>query len=463
MTERWIGLDIGTTHIKAVAIDDKAVLATRTIPTPAHADGDGVSRDARAVVDATKRVLKGVVHADRARPVAGISVASVGEEVVLVDGHGSPVGPVLSWFDLRGHREARDFAPTSLHDHFPPDPSWSLFKLLWLRRNRPNEIAAAKTILDLASFILFALGAPALMDWSHASRTGLFDPVAVGWDPETLDRADLRLDGWPELIPSGSVVGRIDRDLADELGITPSAQLVSGGHDHFVGAFGSGIRASGDCHLSAGTSEAFLVLSAAPIDAPPGIDQGRFVDAAHWYLHAAAPGGHVYGQWRELLYHGLDEALVRAEVAARDAPVASVVEIDPVTHSASLRDVPMTAERSQVMRAVVEGAAMSSATVFTRLGAAVPTGITRIVVAGHAADDPLWRSLRLGLIGRSMEVVREREVTAIGAALLARTGVTGDSQPFTATDQFAPTLGDAELAARLRERYEAIRKGGANA
>ena len=72
---------------------------------------------------------------------------------------------------------------------------------------------------------------------------------------------------------------------------------------------------------------------------------------------------------------------------------------------------------------------MSSANVFERLAAAVPPEISRLIVAGHAADDPLWRSLRLGLIGRPMEVVRAIEVTAIGAALLARKGVTGDLEP----------------------------------
>ncbi len=456
MTERWIGLDVGTTHIKAVAIDG-VTRTIRTTPTPASADGDGVARDPQAVVDAARHVLREVIDADRSKPVAAISVASVGEEIVLVDDHASPVAPVLAWFDTRGHDDAARFAPTGLHERFPPDPSWSLFKLLWLKRERPIEVAAARLVLDLGSFVLRTLGAPAVMDWSHASRTAVFDPEATRWDPETLGRLDLDL-AWPELVPSGLDLGPIDRDVATELCVSPATRLIAGGHDHFVGAFGSGIRSSGDGYLSAGTSEAMLVLTRGPIAACPGIDQGRFVDADHWYLHVAAPGGHVYGQWRGLLYPGADDALVRGEVSARQAPAGCLVAIDRVAHRATLLDVPMAAERAQLLRAVVEGAAISSARTFEHLAAMAPGGVARLVVAGHAADDDLWRSLRLGLLDRPMEVVREQEITAVGAALLARAGATGDTQPLAPTERFVPTATDLALAAELRERYQLLER-----
>jgi sugar (pentulose or hexulose) kinase len=457
---RWIGVDIGTTHIKAVAIDGRAVLATRTEPTPASADGGGVCRDPRALVETVRGVVRRVVDADGGGPVAAISVASVGEEVVLVDRHGRPLGPILAWFDPRGQVEARDFAPTPLHVRFPTDPTRSLFRLLWLARHRPAEVSAAAVALDVASFVLLTLGAPAMMDWSHASRTGLFDPTTTCWDAETLDRAGLRPALLPALVPSGTVVGTVDARVAEDLGLERSTRLVSGGHDHFVGAFGCGIQVGGDFYLSAGTSEAQLVLADGPSPARAGIEQGRFVDADHWYLHCATPSGHAYGAWRRLLYMNEGEAAVRSELAAR-GPAGCRVELDPIARSASLHDIPLTADRALVLRAVVEGAAMSSANVFERLAAAVPPEIARLIVAGHAADDPLWRSLRLGLIGRPMEVVRASEVTAIGAALLARKGVTGDLEPFITTDRFAPSPNDIALADQLRLAYGQAEPRGA--
>ena len=384
----------------------------------------------------------------------------MGEEVVLLDGHGTPVGPVISWFDRRGHDEARAFPATGLHERFQADPSWSLFKLLWLRRHRPAEVAATRTILDLGSFVLYSLGAPPIMDWSHASRTGLFDPVVRHWDVDTLVQAELQRSIWPELVPSGLVLGQIRPETAAEIGIDPAALLVSGGHDHFVGAYGCGVRGIGDAYLSAGTSEALLVLTDRVLEMRAGVDRGCYVDADHSYLHANTPGGHVYGQWRELLYPSTDEARVRAAVVAADVP-GGVVDIDQATGAASLRGVPLTDGRAEVMRSVIEGAAILSSAVFDRLAAAAPNGISRLLVAGHAAGDPLWRSLRLGLFGIPMDVVEEREATAVGAALLARRAIAGEAPPFTPTQRFSPTQDDVQRAAQLRQRYEAGSLSGA--
>jgi sugar (pentulose or hexulose) kinase len=450
---RWIGLDVGTTHLKAVALDERGLLATRTEATPSEADGEGRSRDPLAVLAAAERVVRGAVAASGSEPVAGLSVASVGEEIVLLDGTGAPVGPVLCWFDARGRTEAREFRATPLHDRFPPDRSWSVFKLRWLAHHRPDELARARVVLDLASYLLHAFGARRVADWSHACRTGLFDPVATRWDPATVERAELPPEILPELVPSGTVLGPVDRRVANDLGVDPSALLVSGGHDHFVGAFGCGIRGAGDAHLSAGTSEALLLLADAPMAALPGIDQGRFVDDAHWYLHCAVPGGRVYGQWRSLLYPSEDDAAVSAALAALAGTSTCRAEVDRTSRTVSLRDVPMTADRATVMRAIVEGAGISSAAVFQALAAAAPAGVTRVVAAGHATADPLWRSLRLGLLGRPIEFVAEREATAVGAALLARRAVTGDAPALAMPERHDPTAADFELAARLRQLY----------
>ena len=278
-------------------------------------------------------------------------------------------------------------------------------------------------------------------------------------DPETGARLDLGIAP-PELVPSGRDLGPIDREIADELGISRSARLVAGGHDHFVGAFGSGVRATGDCYLSAGTSEALLVLSPRAIGQVRGIDEGRFVDEVNWYLHASSPGGHVYGQWRRLLYPGAEDQIVRAEVTARAAPPGCLVNIDAITHRASLQEIPMTADRSEVLRCVVEGAAVASAATFDRLAAAAPDPIVRLIVAGHAAGDHLWRSLRLGLIGRPMEIIQESEVTAIGAALLARAGVAGNVRPIVRRKGIVPSADDMALASELRRRYGALERIG---
>ena len=180
---RWLGVDVGTTHVKAVAFDDgMGVTATAIGATPVEQSQAGASRDPVKVADTVRSLLRQVLtKAPRGRQVGGIAVASVGEEIVPLDRHGSPVAMVPAWFDSRGSEEAKAFGPTRLHRRFPPDPTSSLFKLLWVASHCRSDFDAAVRYLDLSSFVLTRLGAAPVMDWSHASRTAIFDPVTVRW------------------------------------------------------------------------------------------------------------------------------------------------------------------------------------------------------------------------------------------------------------------------------------------
>ena len=454
----WLGVDIGTTHVKVLVLRDGAgVVAHAVEATPVDVRGNAVSRRPGEVADAVVRLVRRAMASVAGdREVGGLAVASVGEEIVPVDRHGSPLGDVPVWYDRRGLAEAGAFGSTGLHRQFPPDPTYSLFKLLWLAAHRRAVVERAARFLDLSSFVLTRFGAPPVMDWSHASRTALFDPVSVAWDPETVRVAGLRAATLPDLVPSGTVVGRLDPAVAGALDLAPGVPLVAGGHDHFVGAFASGVRSSGDHYLSAGTSEAQLVLGdgpLAPTGGPARIDQGRFVDDHHWYAHKAAPCGQLYGQWRDLLYRD-DPDAVEAELRSAPALAGVQLELDVDGRTASLLHVPLTATRGVLMRAVEEGSAMATRRVFLTLERASGLTLRRIIASGHATADERWRSLRMGLLGRDLDVVAEPEVTALGAALLARKGITGEPGPSAAVSTHHLGPADVALAQELLARFQ---------
>lgn len=462
---RWIGLDLGTTHLKAVVYDDglRALVATVTCPTPVRELDGSALRDAEDVaVAAFGLIVQAADAAGDVSNVAGLAIASVGEEIVLVDAIGRPTGPTLAWYNRRGRQEAADFKaryPTDLHRRFPPDPSFSLFKLLWLQQARPGELARCSRLLDLSGYVLSRLGAPATMDWSHASRTGFFDPVAVRWDAETLEAAGLKSAWCPPLAPSGHVVGHIDPPLAHRLGLPAATALVTGGHDHFCGAFGSGVRGAGELYLSAGTSEALLVLTDRPVDLQVDgfvFDQGRFVDEGHWYVHVAVPSGHAFRQWSGLLYPAADEATIEREVASASAAEQGVLyEPGTVSAGSTLRGLPFTAGRATVMRAVVEGSAVASARIAAALVRATGLRGERMIVAGHAVPGPLWRELRGGMTGRTLEIVDAAETSALGAALVAQRGVTGAADiDVVARTTWQPTASDLARGKALRATYD---------
>ncbi len=430
-----LGIDVGTTHTKALALDLRSgrTLALESASTPVVRDADGEAHRPADVLQTVLGLIEEVAGQlpDRAR-VEALCVASVGEEVVLVDRDGAAIGDAITWYDPRGLEDAAAFmagpgGELPLSRRWPPDATFSLFKLMWIRTHAPEAHEQAATWTDLGDYVLHGLGAELVMDWSHASRAGAFDIVARAWDRATIRAAALRLE-FPRLVPGRTVIGRLDGVLADRLGLKPGVALVSGGHDHLCAAYGAGVRSTRELFLSAGTSEAHLSLLESPLDgaAAAGIDQGCYVDDDTWYAHINIHSGHFFQQWRALLFDGVeDEAMYEAIAAARTAGIRFDVTDD--LRLGRLDTVPYDADRAAVMRAVLEGLARRSAAIIERLEAAAGSPYELVLAAGHPTRVPFWRELRRQIYDRPTAWVTEPEPTAFGAAVMAAHALHGQS------------------------------------
>jgi xylulokinase len=436
-----LGVDVGTTRIKVLALDVASgrTLALEAAETPVRRDALGEAHRPAEVLEAVIALLAAATRSlEHPGEVAALCCASVGEEVVLLDGDRRPVADAIAWYDPRGTAEAGAFltgpgASLRLTGDVPPDASFSLFKLLWLRDQQSADLARASSWTDLGDFVLLGLGGDLVMDWSHASRAGAFDPWARAWDRETITASGLDV-AFPPLVASGTVIGTLAPDVAKHTGLPPGVRIVSGGHDHLCAAFGAGLRTSAELFLSAGTSEAHLALLVAPLAGQAGhgrryhLDQGCFVDGESYYAHVNIHAGHVFRQWRTLLYEGLDDGAMYAELEAAagdpDAPTFDL--LDDLRHG-QLDQLPYTAGRAAIMRAVLVGLARRSADIVAQLESDVGHRFERILAVGLPTTVPLWRSLRASAYARPLVIVDQPETAALGAAVLAARAVTGDA------------------------------------
>ena len=150
-----VGVDIGSSSIKAVAFDAGGrKLAAASRPTPMARMATGGEYDADTVFDTALAVLAEVARALAGRPVAGIAATSVGESCVLIDGEGRAVAPAIAWFDRRTMPEAAEIAERLSADRLfqltgvGPEFSFTLAKLLWMRRHWPDAFARGATRTD---------------------------------------------------------------------------------------------------------------------------------------------------------------------------------------------------------------------------------------------------------------------------------------------------------------------------
>lgn len=429
-----LGVDVGTTHTKVLALDIESgtTVGLATARTPLRRDDAGEAhRPADILVTVVDLIREVVADLDAPHAVRALSVASVGEEVVLLDERRRPVSDAIAWYDPRGQAEAAAFmagdgAALQLSRRWPPDPTFSLFKLMWTRDQQSDDYAAARSWTDLGDSILAGLGGDIVMDWTHASRAGAFDVEARSWDSDSIEAAGVDIE-FPRLVASGTAIGRLSPELARHTGLQPDVELVSGGHDHLCAAYGAGLRSTSELFLSAGTSEAHLALLERPEVAQHGryrIDQGCYVDETSYYAHINVHSGHFFKQWRALLYADADDGEMYAEVEGARAD-SVVFELDDDLRLGRLDGVPYGADRAMLMYAVLEGLAARSADIVDHLEVASGRAYDLILAAGHPTRVPLWKSLRISRYRRPMAAVEEPEPTAFGAAVMAARAVAG--------------------------------------
>lgn len=289
------GLDLGSTAIKMLVIDDAGTeIAAAQVPTPWRVGEGGTTDIDAGDLLGSVRALIDLVDAElaplTADPLTSLAVAGMGETGILIDADGAAAGPGFAWFDPRGWEQVAAL-PAIVREEFagrtglPLGAQVSIAKLAWLR-DQGTDLAGLRW-LDLPEFVVAALGGDVALELSLASRTGLIDqdsgaawPAmldALGVDPDLLP--PLRGGGMPWGVASGALGPRVE-----------GAALTVAGHDHLVAAQANGTLDADGYHVSLGTAEVLLRV----LDAPLGFAaRQRLADALINEVRHVVPGKHV--------------------------------------------------------------------------------------------------------------------------------------------------------------------------
>jgi sugar (pentulose or hexulose) kinase len=258
VTDLVLGLDVGTTAVKAAVFAGSEEVATGRAPTPWRTVPTGAEVDADELLAAAVAAAREAVATAGGR-IAAIGVASVAETGVLLDKDDRPVVPGIAWHDSRGDEQARrlagDLPGFSARVGLPASRLCTLAKYRWLRENVPESERAVRW-LNVAEWIVAGLGGEAVNELSLSSRTGFFDLHTKQPYADALAWADVPEGFVTEPVAAGTPMGTAS--LPEARG----AILTVGGHDHLAAAVGAGAAGDGDVLDSCGTAEAFVRASA---------------------------------------------------------------------------------------------------------------------------------------------------------------------------------------------------------
>lgn len=407
------GLDIGSTNVKAVlAGEDGRTLWVKSVPTPHVNDGLGTTTDATALVGLLEDLVsEGWRAVGGGRPLAAISSAGVGEDGVCADAQMRSRGLVIAWHDKRALAEVarfrERFAFTRVDFHS------TAAKWMWMRRHRPQEIAAARHWIALADYPAALWCGRPFMSETLAARTGCYDLVNRCWSDEALAFAEA--PPLPRLLKTGETAGTAGPGRLRDAGVvTSNTLIVAGGHDHPI-ASSAILRLDDQARIdSLGTANAIYGETRAP---HPTID-----DSLETTIPAmCGPGLAVVGV--------TEFALTLDRHFSRDA-VRALLALPRLPGPPG----PQGADEASRIRRVLEEMALRGRgflRCFDRAG--VPRGALH-ATGGWARSNALME-LRASAFREPITVVDEPELVGLGAALLAIEATTGTPAPFTPRGQ----------------------------
>jgi xylulokinase len=445
-----LGLDVGTTSIKAVVYEtDGTAIGIGSAPTPTHYPRPGCAfyrpQEVWGVVVETIRAALATVR--EPTRIASVAVASVGESGLLLDESGEPTTDMIAWFDNRTRPQAVWLAERIGKDELfarsglSLQPIFSLCKLLWHREHEPDAWRRSARWLMMADYIAYRLSGEAATDLSLASRTLMLDLQRRQWDERTLAQAEIDPALLAPLVPGGTALGRVTPGATAETGLPTTAVVAAGGHDHVCGALAAGVTRPGQMLNSLGTAEAVFL----PIDHPltdvkagrQGYTQGAHVVGGGFYAFAGQYTSGASLAWlRDLLGTEHDPVAYEALIAgAEQVPAGSLGVLflphlrlanppydDPRSRGA-LVGLTTDASRDVVTRAVMEGLAFESRNTFDPLLAYPQVVPPRAAVAiGGGTRNPLLMRVKASVTNLTHHIVEAEEATALGAALLGGLG-----------------------------------------
>ena len=471
-----LAIDAGTTHCKAGLFDEEgSALALATRPTPTQRSAEGYAYDPEALWQQVVRAIQDVLQQHPAT-VTGIGVSSMAETGLLLDDTGVARTEFIPWFDRRTVPQAdRLRRLCDVQERFyitgmRPSYKSAVAKLLWLQE-QDAELLMGATWLSVADYLAFRLTGTRATDYSLAGRTYGYDIDSKAWDEEWLEAIGLSANLFPEVVPSGTVIGRVPPETAAATGLSPGASVVIGGHDHVCAAFAAGAIRSHTIFDSMGTAETLMGgLTQRELrgnDYESGLMFGCHT-ARHrfyWMGGLSTSGGSI--EWLRailgdppLSYDALQQMLDGPAQEPSDILYFPYLAGSGSPHSdEQVRGafVGLSSEhsRADLLQAVLEGTAYEME--WIRRTAAETTGseAERIMVAGGGTRNRRWLQIKADVSGRPLTVLDNTEATLQGAALLAGLG----SGLYNAEQEALalPSLGQGEVIEPDLQRHEQYR------
>jgi xylulokinase len=449
VTQLLIGIDIGTTGTRCMIFDTKGYcLASAYREYALERPRMGwVEQSVPDMLETTALTCREAIASPNvdAGLIASVGLSTQQASTCACTSSGELLRPMISWQDTRSQKQyeaIKELLPLPQYQAIagvPLMPIWTLAKVLWLRENEPDIYEKAEKWPLLQDLALRFFGAPGLFfDNSQAVSYGMWDVANNDWSKELTELAGLRPADFGTPVNAGTCVGTVSKTAADLTGIPAGTPLCVGGGDQACGPVAMGASKPGTAAVTLGTT-GFVSLSSLT----PRSDLSAFftVNSAapnHWMIQAATLSAAGSYRWFRDAFKDIENVTDNLsfkrldDIAAKTPAGANGLLFLPYLNTAGSPHFNQEARGAFIgmvldhglgsfARAVMEGVTFE---IKDNLQAFATSGLeyTRVRAGGGATHSDLWNQIQADIYGLPVEVLRENETGALGAAILGGVG-----------------------------------------
>jgi len=432
----YLGLDLGTSGIKAVVID-----ALGNLVATANAEIDVANPHPHwseqqpedwwtACISAVAGVRAQL--GERSAQIKAIGLAGQMHGATFLDDQGNVLRPCILWNDGRSTEQCLQLE-TALPDFRERSgnlamPGFTAPKVLWVAQHEPDVFARTRKIVLPKDYLSYRLTDHYCSDMSDAAGTLWLNPAERDWDDALLHATGIDRSYMPELLEGTGIAGSLTESAAAALGL-PSIPVVIGGGDNACGAIGVGVTEPGDAFISLGTSGVVFVVSDGHCASPENTVHAFCHCLPHrWHQMSVSLSAANSLSWLANIV-GMPVADLLAELDAQRLTQTDVLFLPYLSGERTPHNdahasgvffgLKNSTTRADMTLAVLEGVAFSFADGMRALAAA-QSPINDITLIGGGARSPRWRQIITDVLQRELTFRDGGEVgPGLGAARLA--------------------------------------------